>query len=109
MDRLTHANAYRGQHVLAQVPHDLKALGWEWVKFESKPVTTTSRSAYTAVYVRPFDRHVDDERVVDVVQFNRQWCVRVSTSQHHSVSWEAAHEEAVALMRAADAKRRYPE
>jgi len=35
--------------------------------------------------------------------------VRVSTNQNRSVSWEAAHEEAIEAMREADAKRKEAE
>jgi hypothetical protein len=96
---------YSGQYVLAQLPDDLQARSWEWVKFESKPVMTRTGTWYQAVYVRPFDRDLDDERAVDVVQYSSQWCVRVTTQGAHSGSWEAAHRDAIALMRDADARR----
>jgi hypothetical protein len=97
---------YIGQHVLAKIPDDLKAMGWEWVPAESNAVTRWSRTWYKAVYVRPFDRNADNERAVAVRQYNRQWYVRVSTNQFHSASWEAAHEQAIELMRDADARGR---
>jgi len=97
---------YSGQHVLAQIPDDLAAMGWEWVRSESEPVTTMGSAWYKAVYVRPFEQGIDDEGVVTVVhQSDRRW-VRVSTAGNHSVSWDAAHEEALELMREADANRK---
>lgn len=95
-----------GQHVLAQLPEDLTALEWEWVRFESTPAMTIAGTWYKAVYVRPFERYLDDDRAVDVVQYNGGWCVRVTTQGAHSQSWEAAHQDAIAFMRDADTKRR---
>ena len=96
---------YTGQQVLAQIPDDLKAIGWEWVHSESNAVTTMSSSWYKAVYVRPFEQGIDNESVVTVVyQNDRRW-VRVSTNQMQSRSWDAAHQQAIELMRGADAKR----
>jgi O-methyltransferase involved in polyketide biosynthesis len=96
---------YTGQQVLAQIPDDLKAIGWEWVHSESNAVTTMGSAWHKAVYVRPFEQGIDDEGAVTIVyQNDRRW-VRVSTAGNHSVSWDAAHEEAIELMREADAKR----
>jgi hypothetical protein len=100
---------YSGQQVLAQIPDDLKAIGWEWVHSESNAVTTMGSAWYKAVYVRPFEQGIDDEGAVTIVyQNDRRW-VRVSTAENHSVCWNAALEEAIELMREADAKRRDPE
>ena len=97
---------YSGQHVLSRIPEDLTALQWEWIQIESTPVITMAGTWYKAVYVRPFERHLDDDRAIDVVQYSGQWCVRVTTQSAHSESWEAAHQDAIALMRDADARRR---
>jgi len=94
---------YTGQHVLARIPDDLAAMGWEWVRSESNAVTRLATTWYKAVYARPFERGIDDER--NVVHHNGQLWIRVSTNQNHSVSWDAAHQEAIVLMREADSRR----
>ncbi len=100
---------YTGQHALGQIPDDLKAMGWEWVPSESHAVTTMGSTWYTAVYVRPFEQSIDREGVVTIVyQHDRRW-VQVSTAGTHHLSWEAAHEDAIALMREADTTRREAE
>ena len=107
MARRQNQNKYTGQHVLAQIPDDLKAMGWRWVRQESNAVTRLSKTWYKAVYIRPLDRGIDGE--VDVLHHGGEWWVRVSTNQNRSVSWEAAHEEAIEAMREADAKRKEAE
>ena len=100
---------YTGQHVLAQIPDDLVTMGWEWVRPESNAVTTMGSAWYKAVYVRPFDQGIDEEGAVTIVHQNDRRWVRVSTNQNRSVSWDAAHEGAIELMREADAKRQEAE
>ncbi len=97
---------YTGQQVLAQIPDDLKEMGWEWVHAESNPVTTMGSAWYKAVYVRPFEQGIDEEGAVTIVHRNDRRWVRVSTNQNRSVNWDAAHEEAIELMREDDAKRK---
>ncbi len=91
---------------LVKLPPDLMVMGWQWVSTESVAIHRGSTIWYKAVYVRPLDRDADDERAADVVEDNGQWWVRVTTQGAHSPSWGAAHEDAIALMRATDAARK---
>ena len=102
---MKHQSKYTGQQVLAQIPDDLKAIGWEWVQSESNAVSTMGSAWYMAVYVRPFEQGIDHEGAVTIVyQNDRRW-VRVSTNQMQSRSWDEAHQQAIEMMRAEDAKR----
>jgi hypothetical protein len=89
---------------LWRLPDDLTAMGWQWVPTESAHMRPAGRDWYKAVYARPFDRGIDDDRLANHDR-GEVW-VRVSTNRSQSTSWDEAHRDAIALMRDADAKRR---
>ena len=83
---------------------DLQAMSWQWVSTESRAQRRGSATWYTAVYARPFDRGVDDDHLA--VCFDGGWWVRASTERHRCASWDDAYQNAIALMRDADARRK---
>jgi len=87
--------------MLQDVPADLKARGWEPSR-GSTPTKTLAGARYKAVYARPFDRGVDDERFTNVIHRNGGSVVIVST---RSASWENDRQEAIVDMRVADGRR----
>jgi hypothetical protein len=55
------------------------------------------------MYTRPFDHGVDDTGLA--MHVHRVWWIQATTARS-CLSREAAHEEAITLMRNADARRR---
>jgi len=84
------------------LPTDLDAHGWKQVRQESTVHRLQDAEWYAVVYMRPFDPDIDDENSSQVVRMNRRMYVRISTNAARSVSWGAAHTDAIGLMRAAD-------
>jgi hypothetical protein len=91
---------------LWRLPPDLQAMGWLWVSPESAEHRTVGRTWYTVVYARPFELGIDNETLAH--QHKGGVWVRVSTNAIRSASWEEAYQEAIALMRDADARRWRP-
>jgi hypothetical protein len=86
---------------LWRLPLDLQAMGWQWVPIASTEIHQQGTTWYTAVYARPFESGVDDERLM--YHHEGDAWVWVST---RSASWAEAHRDAIARMRDADARRR---
>ena len=90
------------------LPEDLKIRGWELVRHESTRHRLLEAEWYDVAFRRPFDAGVDDERVTLVVRDNRRNWIRVRTNDSRSSSWNAAHQDAIGLMRAIDGRRVVP-
>ena len=88
--------------LLEDLPDDLAARGWAFVRRESKITKTRSATCHVAVYERPYHSPVDHLGTALTV---RGGAILVSTAQAQSPTWETAREEAIALMRAIDAPR----
>lgn len=84
------------------LPVDLDAHGWKQVRQESTVHRLQDAKWYAVVFMRPFNPNIDDENSSQVVRMNRRTYVRISTNSVRSVSWVAAHDDAIGLMRAAD-------
>lgn len=80
--------------MLTDIPADLKARGWRFVKTASR-MTYTSPPACVAVYVRRFDPDIDPERWSAQTLYG---FVRVTTDEAHGSTWDAAREDAVRRM-----------
>lgn len=93
--------------LLQDLPDDLAYRGWRWERSQSSVQKTLGSVRYVAVYARPFDRGIDDDQVAH--HYKGTWLVRVSTSQALSQSWEQAYQQALELMREADALRQSPD
>jgi len=93
--------------LLQDLPIDLNAQGWQWERSQSGAPKTLTRTTYNAVYARPFDRGIDPEE--SAYHYKRHWYVWVSTTGHESASWDEARQQAIELMREADAKRQEAE
>ncbi len=92
--------------MLQDLPSDLQERGWELVVSESGVLRWGAEPRYfKAVYMRAFDQGVDDEHRVAMVYRNGRHCVRVSTNQLRSSSWDDAFQDAMKLMRQIDARR----
>ncbi len=91
--------------MLEELPADLRALGWQLVRGETKAYPTADSVQYIAVYVRPIDLDVDNQGSLSTMPHDRGARARVSTNQAVSASWEDAHRDAIQMMRAEDAKR----
>lgn len=95
--------------VLGNVPDDLRARGWEFVPHETRIYTTIWSQLHIAVYARPFDPDIDSddagERPGTVVVKNGRPFLRIVTNEQLNASWEEARQDAIARMRAADARR----
>ncbi len=89
--------------LLQELPDDLKYRGWEWMRLESSVHKTVGARWFVAVYARPFERGIDQDHMAHHHKGGR--FVRVSTNQDRSQSWEEAYQDALRLMRAADARR----
>ncbi len=90
--------------LLQDLPIDLKAQGWQWERSQSGVIKTLAETGYKAVYARPFERGIDSD---DLAHHHKgQWYVRVSTNQQDSASWDEARQQAIELMREADARRK---
>ncbi len=87
---------------LRNLPTDLRLRGWTLSISESTVLRWGSSPRYNAVYMRPFEPGVEDKHSVPVVRRNGRDVIRVST---RSANWEAAMEEAIALMRGFDEQR----
>jgi hypothetical protein len=88
---------------LWRLPPDLRAMGWQLVSSWKVP-RSTAPTWYTAVYARPFERGTDDDALA--MYLHGDWWIQVMTPPRMRFSWEAAHEEAIARMREADARRK---
>ncbi len=93
--------------LLQDLPDDLAYRGWRWERSQSSVQKTLGSVRYVAVYARHFDRGIDDDQVAN--HSKGTWLVRVSTSQALSQSWEQAYQQALELMREADALRQSPD
>ena len=87
---------------LWRLPLDLQAMGWQLVSSRESP-RPTAPTWYTVLYARPFERGIDDE--VLATYLHGDWWIRAATTARSCLSWEVAHQEAIALMRDADARR----
>jgi hypothetical protein len=88
-----------------ELPEDLKVRGWELVRHESTLHRLPGVEWYDVVFRRPFDPDVDDESLTLMVRDNRRSYVRVCTNAARSASWNAAHHDAIGLMRSIDGRR----
>ena len=88
---------------LWRLPPDLRAMGWQLVS-SHEVHRPTAPTWYTVLYARPFERGIDDE--VLATYLHGDWWSQASPPARSCLSWEVAHEEAIALMRDADARRR---
>lgn len=93
--------------LLQELPDDLRYRGWRWEHSQSSVHKTLGSTWYVAVYMRPFERGVDHDQLAH--HHKGAWFVRVSTNQNRSQSWEQAYQEALGLMRDADALRQSPD
>jgi hypothetical protein len=90
---------------LGRLPPDLMAMGWQLVS--SREVhRPTAPTWYTVFYARPFEHGMDDN--VLATHIHGDWWIQVTTPARRCPSWKAAHEDAIALMRDADARRWRP-
>ncbi len=87
--------------LLRDLPDDIKARGWEFILQESGKSRTWANPDHKAVYVRPLDPGVDNERLLATVHRNGRSFVHVST---RSPSWKVAREDAIQRMREIDAQ-----
>jgi hypothetical protein len=87
---------------LHRLPPDLEALGWRLV-FAREMYPTPAKVWFTAVYARPFEPGIDDDDLA--MHRDGSWWVRISTDASRSASWDDALQDAIALMRHADAQR----
>jgi hypothetical protein len=88
-----------------ELPDDLKVRGWELVRHESTRHRLLEAEWYDVVFRRPFDPGIDDESLPLMVRDNCRSWVRVRTNAARSASWNAAHHDAIGLMRAIDDRR----
>lgn len=88
-----------------ELPDDLKGRGWELVRYESTWHRLLGAEWYAVVFRRPFDPGVDDEGLTLMERDHRRSYVRVCTNAARSASWNAAHHDAIGLMRAIDDRR----
>ncbi len=79
--------------------------GWQLVSAREIP-RSPAPTWYPVIYARPFERGIDDGGLA-YYHKGDVW-VWVSTNAHKSASWEDAHQDAIELMRDADAKRNPP-
>jgi hypothetical protein len=91
--------------MLEELPADLRALGWQLVRGETKAYPTADSVQYIAVYVRPFDLDADGQESLSTMPHDRGARARVSTNQAVSASWEDAHRDAIQMMREVDGRR----
>lgn len=90
------------ERMLADLPKDLKAHGWRFIKSASR-MSYATPPACVAVYARPHEPGIDDERWSGLTLYG---FVRVTTDASHGPTWEAAREDAVARMNEIDESRR---
>jgi hypothetical protein len=96
--------------LLDNIPSDLKVRGWRYSYTESSVQKGPAVTWYDAVYIRRFESDIDDAALAEHPPHNSHnqlaHVVRVSTLiSAWSKSWTDARDTAIALMRAADAKR----
>lgn len=89
--------------MLEELPPPLKIRGWKFVPKDSRSYGAMATIWYIAVYVRPFEADIDDERFA---RPTRDGLIRVSTHSARSPSWVDAYHDAVQMMRQIDRKRR---
>ena len=88
---------------LWRLPPDLRAMGWQLVSAREVP-RSPAPTWYTVTYAIPFER--DRDAATLATYLHGDWWIQVATPARTSLSWEAAHEEAIARMRDADAMRK---
>ena len=90
--------------MLEDLPDNLAARGWAFVRLESKVAKRRFATSHVdvAVYERPYHAPVDHLATALTVLHGK---VYVSTAQTQSLTWAAACEEAITLMRSIDAPR----
>lgn len=96
---------HEARQLFAALPDDLRIRGWTNSRQESTIHRLPDIEWYAVVFLRPFEPGVDDEASSSAVRSNRKHVVRVSTNSLRSSSWEAAFQDAIGLMRSADARR----
>ncbi len=103
-------NDLEAVRLLDDIPRDLKVRGWRLSHTESSVQKGPVVTWYDAVYTRRFEPDIDDAALAEHPPHNSHnqlaHVVRVSTLiSAWSKSWTDARDTAIALMRAADAKR----
>lgn len=89
--------------MLEELPPPLKIRGWRFVPKDSRSYGALATIWYIAVYVRPYEAGVDDERFA---RPSRDECIRVSTHSSRSPSWVDAYHDAVQMMQEIDNRRK---
>lgn len=101
-----------GSHetMLAELPIDLWVQGWQLLPAETRIVQDRDGDCAVAIYVRPYDPAVDDPRPAPGIVMRRDGglVIRISTYGARRKDWDDAYADAIARMRAADARRRLP-
>jgi hypothetical protein len=89
--------------MLGELPGDLISRGWEFVRRDSRRYQILGDVRCIAVYTRPHDPGIDDDRFTGKIHNGN---VRVSTNSSHSPSWEDAYRDAIDQMRFLDSRRK---
>lgn len=89
--------------MLEDIPPQLTAQGWRFVRRDSREHRTLAATWYIAVYERRFEPGTDDERFA---RPTRDGVIRVSTNPYRSPSWVDAYNDAVQRMEFIDSRRK---
>jgi hypothetical protein len=99
MDRAT-------QHMLEDIPAELTARGWRFVREESHPYRYDDVPSYVVAYKRRYDPETVELRRIDHRAMLHDGYVWVWTNTGPFASWRAARDEAITIMQQIDERRR---